>query len=63
MDTAGLIIVVLANWIVIGSVILDLKTEEAFFKWRVRRSVKVVLIASLFWPLMWYHICHQGAKF
>lgn len=63
MDTVYVLLMVLVNWIVVGSAVLDLMTDGAFCKWRVRRSMKVALVSCFFWPLMWYHICHQGAKF
>lgn len=63
MDALGIFLVVFSNWIVFGSVLLDLLTDGAFCKWKVRRSVTVALVSCFFWPLMWYHVSHQGAKF
>lgn len=63
METVYTLIVILANWTVIGSLVLDVKTGYVFSDWRARRSVKKVALACLFWPIMCFHLSHTGAKF
>lgn len=63
MEIVYTLIVILANWMVVGSLILDVKTGYGFSHWKARRSVKKAALACLFWPLMCFHLSHTGAKF